>query len=280
MDAKPEPSKPIHIPNVSKSKPLSSEASSNPFDSLKFTADTRALLAPAPREIEIRYLLPPHLLSSIVGSNQPKGITQHYFPHSDLKSLLKRFSVHALVAGADTFTSARVRKTQNPRGEISYDIEFKGPKEKLYGLRISRAEFGLSISRSEFKELRAKATAGMVRKLRYEVEGSIQDERNTVPTVAQIDVFKMAGTPPRRLKQEYITVDVELNEERLLAPFWHGHHSFSFLSDCVDMVSNGKKIRRNLSSTEVAHHGLGKKQLAALDKATAILIQRNLAKAE
>ncbi len=223
----------------------------------------------------MRYLVPPHLLSSIVGSNEPKRITQHYFPQSSLKGLLKRFSVHALVADADSFTSARVRKTQHPRGEVSYDIEFKGPKEKLYGLRIARAEFGLPITRSEFKELRAKATAGMVRKLRYEVAGTIRLEGKDVPTIAQVDVFKMAGSPPRRLKQDYVTVDVELSEERLFAPFWNGQHTFSFLSDCVDMVSNGKKIRRHLSSTEVARHGLSKKQLAALDKAGELLLRRN-----
>lgn len=281
MDAKfPKPSKQIALPGVPKSESLLNDASTNPFESLSFSARDRALLAPAPREIEMRYLVPPHLLSSIVGSTQPKRITQHYFPQSSLKGLLKRFCVHALVAGADTFTSARVRKTRHPEETVSYDIEFKGPKEKLHGLRISRAEFGLPLTRSEFKELRGDATAGMVRKLRYEVEGSIRLDRKDVPTIAQIDLFKWAGSPTRPLKQEYITVDIELNEELLVTPFLKGKHTFSFLSECVDMVSSGKKIRRHLSSTEVARHGLGKKQLSALDKAAEILIRRNLAKGD
>ncbi len=258
----------------------STGASSDPFTSLSFSLPNRGLIAPAPREIEFRYLVPPHLLSSIIGSSDPKSIVQHYFPPSSLKGLLKRFSVHALVAGADSFTSARVRKTLGQRGDVSYDIEFKGPKEKIHDLRISRAELGISISPKEFKELRAAATAGMVRKLRYEVEGAVRYERASIPIIAQIDVFKMAGSPSRRLEQEYVTADIELSEARLVLPFCGGNHTFSFLSECIDMNANGKKIRKHLSSSQVAHAGLGKKQLAALDKAAKILARRNSVRAE
>lgn len=275
MDAKfTNVSKDITPPGVA--EPISSSSGALParFESLSFSTSNRGLIAPAPREIEFRYLAPPHLLPSIIGPRDPKRIEQYYFPASSLKELLKRFSVHALVAGADGFTSARIRETQVPRGEVAYDIEFKGPKQKLHGLRISRVELGVSISRKEFKELRIDATAGMVRKLRYEVEGTVQFERCSIPTIAQFDVYKMAGTPPRPLDLPYTTVDIELSDARLVLPFCNGKHTFSFLSECVDMGTNGKKIRKYLSSSQVARDGLGKKQRDALNKAESILVRR------
>ncbi len=255
--------------------PESRATSSNTFEGAIIPERGTDLLAPAPREIEIRYLVPPHLFSTIIGSIVPKEITQHYFPKSAMRGLLEHFSVHALVAGADTFSSARVRRTRDAQGERSYEIEFKGPKQKVSGLRISRAEFGIPISREQFKELRALATAGILEKLRYEVDGSICDSDKLVPIIAQIDLVQRAGIPPKRLDQSYVTADVELTEERLVVPFCQGEHTFSFLSDCIDMGRSGKKIRRHLSSTAVARKGLGKKQRAALEKAHQITQRRS-----
>ncbi len=184
--------------------------------------------------------------------------------------------MHADVADTEVFNSARVRRTKYPNGERSYEIEFKGSKEELNGLRISRAEFGRSISRKEFKELRDAANLGTVRKLRYDVGGSISLQQEIFPVNAQVDVFEMAGAPARKLDQQYVTVDIELSMESLVAPFCAGHHTFSFLSKCVDMSANAETIMRHLSSTQVACHGLGKKQLRALNHALMILAQRAL----
>lgn|GEM_PF-6025630 len=232
------------------------------------TPKAEALLSVlAPREIEFRYLVPEPIFSKAVNSQAPKEIAQFYFPDDHINSLLKEFAIYARFSSTETFTSARIRSTGSPEGGYAFDIEFKGPKYEVQGLQIARVEVGISISKEQFIELARRATAGVVHKLRYEVAGAMQVGDSHVPLVAQVDRVNSAGIPPERLKQFYATVDIELSDERLIAPFCAGNHNFSFLSECTDMVTNGKKIRQHLSSSQIARHGLGKKQRAALAKA-------------
>jgi hypothetical protein len=225
------------------------------------------LLPAAPREIEFRYLVPENIFPTVIGVQAPKEIVQFYFPDEHVSELLREFSIYERFSRKESFTSARIRTTSSGVDDYTFDIEFKGPKYEVQGLLIARAEVGMPISREQFIDLRERATAGAVHKLRYAIPGTIQVGDVHVPTVAEVDRLKSAGIPAQRLKRFYATVDIELSEERLVTPFYRGNHSFSFLSQCTDMVTNGKKIRQQLSSSQIARHGLGKKQREALAKA-------------
>jgi hypothetical protein len=164
----------------------------------------------------------------------------------------------------EEFSSARVRRARAPSGEISYAIEFKGKKSAFEGSRIYRREFGIVIPKDVYSELIPSATAGALRKRRYDIPGVIKHEGVKHRMNAQIDVVLAAGKKCNDVKVHFSTVDIELPHLEFATSLRAGRHSWQFLDDCVDITFSDVEAARELSTRRIAKNGFDSTRLKAL----------------
>ncbi len=233
-----------------KSEPLLESLS----DTLPTLPSGRRILSP--REIEVRYFVPDSVVKALTDDRPFTAIRQHYFSRSELASILKRFGVDDVVKDVGEFTSGRVRCSKGPDGSVKHELEFKGPKESVYGAPISRREFSISISEDLFDLLVPMATAGALKKRRFELDGQVRPRGGACPATAHIDITRRLGNSLKKIDPYFCTVDIELSSTTHLSALRLGDHSFPFLKECVEISTLSRKLRGDLSNSALARHGL------------------------
>ncbi len=210
-------------------------------------------------EIEVKFFVPAKTLESLINDRGFDVLEQHYFSREEVKRLRFEHSLHEHVENSHEFTVARVRQKKTHSGERSYLIEFKGKKEDL-----CRREYGIPLSRKEYRELLERASAGSIEKRRFEIEGYIEHNGSREKTVAQVDVILKAGRPPVPLATSLTTVDVELPSVELAEALRRGKHSFTFLERCLDISADETDVGKSLTTRRLAKYGLDKERRDAL----------------
>ena len=210
-------------------------------------------------EIELKFFVPAQTLESLIKDKDFVVLEQHYFSRDEVKKLRLEYSLHEHVENSHEFRVARVRQTKTHSGERSYLIEFKGKKEDL-----CRREYGIPLSRKEYRELLERASAGSIEKRRFEIEGYIEHNGSREKTVAQVDVILKAGRPPVPLATSLTTVDVELPSVELAEALRRGKHSFTFLERCLDISADETEAGKSLTTRKLAKYGLDKERRDAL----------------
>ncbi len=193
-------------------------AVSRELSGVRLGAGCRARLAP-PQEIETRYFaeltsLKNHLDLARI---EPRHVIQHYFPGHLVSDLLRQLELHKHFKDTDKITSARLRR-ETQGGGSSYSIEFKSPKTGGRLGKVSRIEIGIPLSSELYDRILRRCSAGMLEKLRYEVQGTVLDERAgcSLPLTAQVDVLVKAGRNGQRIAANFATIDIELSSKHLL----------------------------------------------------------------
>ena len=237
--------------------------SSNPPDlsQVSFGKTHQSIDISQSTEIELKFFAPANLLENLIHGKDFDILEQHYFSREEVKRLRLEYSLHEHLEHSHEFTVARVRQTKTHAGERSYLIEFKGRKED-----ICRREYGIALSRKEYRELLERASAGSVEKRRFEIEGHIEHNGSHVKAVAQVDVLLKAGRPPATLTTSLITVDVELSSVELAEALRRGKHSFRFLERCLDISTDGTDAAKSLTTRKLAKYGFDKERRDALRK--------------
>lgn len=217
-------------------------------------------------ESEVRFLVPPSLLTEIVGRQKPSLITQSYLPERLIPSLIDRYQICDLVDYSQEFSIARIRATKASSGGASYELEFKAPKVVQGGRKLSRLILPapISLCKDEFEDLKRDATEGTIIKHRYTKQGLLGSGSSAVRCYAEIDEFIAGGVPLKRLSRPFVTLDIELPDDNFTSYLVSGEHSFDFLDRCVDMTWVNSEICSPLSNRKVARQGLGNKQMKAL----------------
>jgi CYTH domain-containing protein len=210
-------------------------------------------------EIELKFFVPAKTLETLIHGMDFDVLQQHYFSRDEVKRLRLEYALHKDVQDSQDFSVARIRRTKSSTGEISHLLEFKGRKEEL-----CRREYGIPLSRKEYKELLERASAGCVEKRRFEIEGSIEHNGSWVKAVAQVDVLLKAGRPPAPLATSLTTIDIELPSVELAEALRSGKHSFRFLERCIDISADETHAGKSLTTRKLAKYGLDKERRDAL----------------
>ncbi len=210
----------------------------------------------SPREVEVRYFVPATLVPGLTRGLEYVSIRQHYFPSKALRSVIEQFKIAEHVRDHQEFSSGRIRRTKDKAGSCVYELEFKGPKEDAHGALISRREFGVRISKELFEDLLPQATAGALKKRRYEIAGKIVQAGAPVKAYGHLDVLRRAGSTLEKLPQPFCTIDIELPSPTLLLSLRAGDHSFKFLRECVEINCLNNDLRGTLSNRALARVGL------------------------
>lgn len=232
-------------------------------------------------EIEAKFFLPRALAKKITGAMPFTQIEQRYFKRNFVRPLLERFLGETNGSSTDRdlainreipliersdFSIARIRRTRYPGKQPTYFIEFKGAKTGDKGTRISRREISLPISAKHYKALKEEATAGTIRKRRYAVSGTITIAGVAIPAVAQIDSLQAAGKKLHKVTTKFDTIDIELGDPSHIHALRAGHHSFRFLSSCIELSSYNEKLGKPLTTRRIAKNGLQQDGLKAIKK--------------
>lgn len=215
-------------------------------------------------EIEAKFFTPPDVTKRVTKGLSFNLIEQRYFPRDMIPELLREFRVADMVPGVEDFSSARIRRARTPSGEVSYAIEFKGKKASFEGSRIFRREFGISLPHDVYSQLLPNATAGAIRKHRFEIEGYIKHHGENSPATAQVDVVTHAGVFLEKVKVDFCTVDIELPSVDFITSLRAGKHSWKFLDACLDITFNESDATRALSTRKVAKNGFDDERVKAL----------------
>lgn len=241
-------------------------------------AAAKAELTPG-LEIEAKFFLPRAAAEVLTRALPFAQIEQRYFKRNLVRPLIERFlketrrtssdggvSMRSDTADVDpaNFSIARIRRTRFPKQQPTYCIEFKGAKEGDMGFRISRREVSLPISAKQYKALKEEATAGTLRKRRYSISGTITVNGESIPTVAQVDCLQAAGKKLRKVDTKFDTVDIELSDVAHIHALRRGHHSFHFLSSCVELSSRHETLGKPLTTRRLAKDGLHPEALKAI----------------
>ena len=232
-------------------------------------------------EIEAKFFMPRALAHEITAALPFIQIEQRYFPRELIKPLLERFlyGPGARSTGNELrvirdvredeiadFSIARIRRLFRPGQEPDYVIEFKGAKEVAEGARISRREISQPISAKQYTALTEKATAGIVRKRRYSISGTMTIQGKAIPAEAQIDCVQAAGKKLSKINTSFDTVDIELRDPSHIHALRAGRHSFSFLASCIELSSADPKLSKPLATKRIAKKGLNPEALQAIKK--------------
>ena len=218
----------------------------------------------SPREIEVRYFVPDALTESLTARKEYIVIEQHYFPQKTVRDLVQQFGVSRVVADYDDFSTARIRRTKYSEDVTIFELEFKGPKVLAAGAPISRSEFGIAISKELFEELSGDATAGSLKKRRYNINGKIEDGSAWKSATGHLDIVRRAGPSLEKVRPCFATIDIELSTARLLPALRAGRHSFRFLRECVEINRMDSDIRSSIANSSIARNGLQDEQKEAL----------------
>ena len=210
----------------------------------------------SPREVEVRYFVPESLVPGLTRGLEYVSIRQHYFPSKALRSVIEQFKIAEHVRDHQEFSSGRIRRTKDKSGSCVYELEFKGPKEDAHGALISRREFGVRISKELFEDLLPEATAGALKKRRYEIAGKIVQAGTLVKAYGHLDVLRRAGNDLEKLPRPFCTIDIELRSPTLIRPLRAGNHSFKFLRECLEINGLDNDLRETLSNRAIARSGL------------------------
>jgi hypothetical protein len=232
-------------------------------------------------EIEAKFFMPRALAHEVTSALPFVHIEQRYFPRGLINPLLKGFAdvLGPRPAGNELrsarnarenelpdFSIARIRRTFRPGEQPHYFIEFKGAKEVTEGARISRREISHPISAKQYKALTETATAGIVRKRRYSISGTITIQGRPISAEAQIDCVQAAGKKLQKINTSFDTVDIELQDPSHIHALRAGRHSFPFLASCIELSSADKKLARPLATKRIAKRGLDPEALQAIKK--------------
>lgn len=216
-------------------------------------------------EIEVKFFAPEHVVKSIIRTTPSIKLEQHYFPKNVVQQLKDEFALHALVDDSSAFTVARIRRTEPSSGNTEYQVEFKGPKDG-----ICRREFGIDISKDVYRSLIKLATAGSVEKRRFHVNGHIEYQGRRFQTVAEVDVIRKAGRPASPVPVLLGTIDIEISSAdatkalAVVTALRQGRHSFDFLRECVELMSDERDLGRALTTRRLAKHGFDAERRAAV----------------
>ena len=187
-------------------------------------------------------------------------------PFEQRKDLVAQFGISRVVTDHDEFSSARVRRTKYPDETYIYELEFKGPKTMAAGSLISRSELSIAISRDLFEDLRPEASAGALKKRRYNITGKIEGATSWENAIGHLDILRRAGKDLDKVRPCISTIDIELGKASLIQSLRAGRHSFGFLSSCVEITRLGNSVRSAISNSSIAEQGLGDDQKKALNE--------------
>ena len=230
-------------------------------------------------EIEAKFFMPQAVAQGLTADLPFLQIEQRYFPPEKVTPLLERFFINQPLTVNDqelylpaevvrrelaNISIARIRSVSEPGGEPAYFIEFKGPKVGAEGSRISRPELSKPITSKHYNTLAERATAGTVRKRRYELHGSITVEKSSVPRKAQIDYLEAAGKNGQTVNGDLYTVDIELLDPAHLSALRAGEHTFDFLGECIELDSHNDEIAKILTTRRLARNGLSLEAMHAI----------------
>jgi len=223
-------------------------------------------------EIEAKFFLPRTLAKKLTSSARFMQIEQRYFKRELIKSLLEEFIVPNRSGPIDLsgLSIARIRRTREPGQEAKYFIEFKGEKGGSNTARISRREISEPITAKDYKALKERATAGILRKRRYSIPGTITIDGRSIAAVAQIDCLQAAGKKLHKVKTKFDTVDIELQDPAHIDALRSGHHSFSFLARSIELSANNGRLAKVLTTRRIAKNGLDPDAVKAIKKLESI----------
>ncbi len=176
-----------------------------------------------------------------------------------LKSLVKQFDIDESVSNSGVFTSVRARRIVEP-GSESLLIEFKS---RRMGDRVSRFEFGKSISEEQFAKLNREHGVGCIRKIRHIMSGTVQVASGSQKVLVELDRVLAAGSPVNPVHTPFFTADIEA-PGAILDAVRRGDHSLDWLKGCTILSFAKEEIRRALSNKRLACEGFGAPQMAAI----------------
>ena len=218
----------------------------------------------APQEIELKHYVPADIGFAVSYGRAAIHIEQYTLVKASVPRLVEKLGLHKRVANYEDLSSARVRLSVKPDGTHDQVLELKSPKFD----RVARYEYAIPISEGLLLKLRDSFADGAIRKLRYEVQGSLlaYDDAGGEPirVTLQLDRLLAAGPRLQALKEPLFTADLELTHSDLVSTVRRGFHSFPWLTECVELNSLDPRIAKPLSSRQIARHGIGSRQHRAL----------------
>jgi hypothetical protein len=215
----------------------------------------RAIVSPV--ETELKFYVPAEIGLGMRKGREVVLIDQHILAKSLVPKLLERLGVSGRVSNHADLTSARVRRSVASNGAQTFSIEFKSSRFS----EVSRFEFSLKINEGLYDKLSKECSKGAVRKLRYIIPGEVTVNGRAEKVKLQLDELVAAGRKLKPLTDSFFTADLEVSSERAIAELRKGRHSFTWLSECVELNCQRPALSKPLSSRTLAREGFGDKQL-------------------
>ena len=224
----------------------------------------------APQEIELKHYVPSDLGFAVSYGRAATHIEQYTLVKASVPHLVEKLGLHRRVANYEDLSSARVRLSVTPEGTHHHVLELKSPKFD----RVARYEYAVPISDRVFLKLRDSLADGALRKLRYEVPGILLVDEGAgdepVAVTLQLDQVLAAGPRLQALETPLFTADLEVSRSDFVIAVRRGSHSFSWLSECVELNSLAPHLAKPLSSRQIARRGVGARQQQALRNVEAL----------
>lgn len=218
----------------------------------------------APQEIELKHYVPSDIGFAVSYGRASTHIEQYTLVKASVPRLVEKLGLRKRVANYEALSSVRVRLSVKPDGTRDNVLELKSPKFD----RVARYEYAIPISERVFLKLRDSFADGALRKLRYEVYGTLLADDGAGPkpvsVIVQLDRVLAAGPRLRDLERPLFTADLEVPHSELITAIRQGFHSFDWLTECVELNSLDLRISKPLSSRQIARHGIGARQQQAL----------------
>lgn len=194
-----------------------------------------------------------------------KLITQEYFPTKLVPALGKITAELALqteLPAGFSFSQVRLREVCNHSTELF--LQAKGRCQRARGA-LDRFELSTPISEELYRELLPLASAGHLRKQRFDITRDARELHSTFPALqAEVDVILEAGKGESRLPiltRDFLLVDIEIpigaNEATVRSA---AEELFPFLAGAIELSGQrGTRLTRPLSARRMARHGLSDK---------------------